>query len=61
LSETQPLLKTSRVHSIAVAATLNGMMTLQFDPCSPIPSVDKQPFHLIAEGVPIFERLPPRA
>jgi len=24
-------------------------------------TVDKQPFHLIAEGVPIFERLPPRA
>ena len=24
-------------------------------------TVDKQPFRLIAEGVPIFERLPPRA
>jgi hypothetical protein len=24
-------------------------------------TVDKQPFHRIAEGVPIFERLPPRA
>ncbi len=24
-------------------------------------AVDKQPFHLVAEGVPVFERLPPRA
>jgi hypothetical protein len=24
-------------------------------------TVDKQPFHLIAEGLPVFERLPPRA
>ena len=24
-------------------------------------TVDKQPFHLIAEGLPAFERLPPRA
>jgi hypothetical protein len=22
-------------------------------------AIDKQPFHLIAEGVPTFERLPP--
>ena len=24
-------------------------------------TVDKQPFHQIAEGTPMFERLPPRA
>jgi hypothetical protein len=34
--------------------------TLYGTPTMAIYTVDKQPFHVIAEGLPTFERLPPR-
>jgi hypothetical protein len=34
--------------------------TLYGTPAMAIYTVDKQPFHVIAEGMPSFERLPPR-
>ena len=34
--------------------------TLYGTPTMAIYTVDKQPFHIIAEGLPTFERLPPR-
>jgi hypothetical protein len=34
--------------------------SLYGDPPMAIYTVDRQPFHLIPEGVPTFERVPPR-